>query len=71
MTVISHINTCYVDLVYLFFFSKCQGRCSDTSTAESGSDADDLGSPIGARGVGFSRLAPVHEEVSYACYSFG
>ncbi|XP_068638184.1 phosphatidylinositol/phosphatidylcholine transfer protein SFH13-like [Aristolochia californica] len=39
-----------------------KGRCSDTSTAESGSDVDDLGSPIGLRGTGFTRLAPVHEE---------
>ncbi|RWR84803.1 phosphatidylinositol/phosphatidylcholine transfer protein SFH13 [Cinnamomum micranthum f. kanehirae] len=39
-----------------------RGRSSDTSTAESGSDADDLGSPVGARGAGFTRLAPVHEE---------
>ncbi|XP_077214740.1 phosphatidylinositol/phosphatidylcholine transfer protein SFH13-like [Tasmannia lanceolata] len=39
-----------------------KGRSSDTSTAESGSDADDLGSPIGLRGAGFTRLAPVHEE---------
>ncbi|XXG80213.1 hypothetical protein AAC387_Pa09g1137 [Persea americana] len=39
-----------------------RGRSSDTSTAESGSDADDLGSPFGVRGVGFTRLAPVHEE---------
>ncbi|KAL5972314.1 hypothetical protein ACLOJK_041567 [Asimina triloba] len=39
-----------------------KGRSSDTSTAESGSDVDDLGSPTGLRGSGFVRLAPVHEE---------
>ncbi|KAG9448835.1 hypothetical protein H6P81_008800 [Aristolochia fimbriata] len=39
-----------------------KGRCSDTSTAESGSDVDDLGSPVGTKGAGFTRLAPVHEE---------
>ncbi|KAL4185933.1 hypothetical protein AMTRI_Chr10g233320 [Amborella trichopoda] len=39
-----------------------RGRNSDTSTAESGSDVDDLGSPTGHRGSGFTRLAPVHEE---------
>ncbi|ERN19050.1 hypothetical protein AMTR_s00061p00081360 [Amborella trichopoda] len=43
-----------------------RGRNSDTSTAESGSDVDDLGSPTGHRGSGFTRLAPVHEEVSFS-----
>ncbi|XP_068641195.1 phosphatidylinositol/phosphatidylcholine transfer protein SFH13-like [Aristolochia californica] len=43
-----------------------KGRCSDTSTAESGSDVDDLGSPIGLRGTGFTRLPPVHEEFAQA-----
>ncbi|KAL0919451.1 hypothetical protein M5K25_011546 [Dendrobium thyrsiflorum] len=36
---------------------------SGTSTAESGSDADDTGSPVGSRNVEYTRLAPVHEEV--------
>ncbi|OVA19691.1 CRAL-TRIO domain [Macleaya cordata] len=40
-----------------------KGRSSDTSTAESGSDVDDPCSPIGSRSSGFTRLAPVHEEV--------
>ncbi|RZC45965.1 hypothetical protein C5167_038919 [Papaver somniferum] len=39
------------------------GRTSDTSTAESGSDVDDPCSPLGPRNFGFTRLAPVHEEV--------
>ncbi|KAJ0986966.1 hypothetical protein J5N97_005322 [Dioscorea zingiberensis] len=42
---------------------KAKGRFSDTSTAESGSDVDDLGSPVLSRAAEFTRLAPVHEEV--------
>jgi len=41
-----------------------QGRRSDTSAAESGSDIDDLSSPIASRDTGYTPLAPVHEEVS-------
>ncbi|KAF5728506.1 phosphatidylinositol/phosphatidylcholine transfer protein SFH13 [Tripterygium wilfordii] len=40
-----------------------KGRCSDTSTAESGSDIDDPYSPIGRRSSTIPRLAPVHEEL--------
>uniref|UniRef100_A0A1D1XLR8 Sec14 cytosolic factor n=1 Tax=Anthurium amnicola TaxID=1678845 RepID=A0A1D1XLR8_9ARAE len=40
-----------------------KGRSSDTSMPESGSDADDLGSPLASKAAEFSRLAPVHEEV--------
>ncbi|KAL0922691.1 hypothetical protein M5K25_006699 [Dendrobium thyrsiflorum] len=40
-----------------------KARCSDTSTAESGSDADDIGSPVASRNTEYARLAPVHEEV--------
>lgn len=40
-----------------------KARCSDTSTAESGSDADDIGSPVASRNAEYARLAPVHEEV--------
>ncbi|CAM0913705.1 unnamed protein product [Alopecurus aequalis] len=40
-----------------------KGRNSDTSTAESGSDADDLGSPMMRRTLECSRLAPVREEM--------
>ncbi|XP_058113059.1 phosphatidylinositol/phosphatidylcholine transfer protein SFH13 isoform X3 [Magnolia sinica] len=43
-----------------------KGRSSNTSTAESGSDVDDLGSPTGLSGAGFTRLAPVHEEFTQA-----
>ncbi|XP_058114558.1 phosphatidylinositol/phosphatidylcholine transfer protein SFH13-like isoform X2 [Magnolia sinica] len=43
-----------------------KGRSSDTSTAESGSDVDDLGSPAILRGAGFTRLAPVREELTQA-----
>ncbi|KAF7831224.1 phosphatidylinositol/phosphatidylcholine transfer protein SFH13 [Senna tora] len=40
-----------------------RGRCSDTSTAESGSDIDDPCSPMGQRSFTYTRLDPVHEEV--------
>lgn len=40
-----------------------KGRNSDTSTVESGSDVDDLGSPMLRRELGCSRLAPVREEM--------
>ncbi|PKA58618.1 Patellin-3 [Apostasia shenzhenica] len=40
-----------------------KGRSSDTSTAESGSDVDDLGSPHVSKTFEHTRLAPVHEEV--------
>jgi hypothetical protein len=36
---------------------------SDTSAVESGSDVDELGSPIIIRPLEQSRLAPVREEV--------
>ncbi|XP_072962221.1 phosphatidylinositol/phosphatidylcholine transfer protein SFH13-like isoform X1 [Typha angustifolia] len=39
-----------------------KGRNSDTSTVESGSDIDDLGSPTLRRTAEYSRLAPVREE---------
>ncbi|KAJ6832322.1 phosphatidylinositol/phosphatidylcholine transfer protein SFH13-like [Iris pallida] len=39
------------------------GRSSDTSTGESGSDVDDLSSPVASRHAEFTRLDPVHEEV--------
>ncbi|KAG0495432.1 hypothetical protein HPP92_000123 [Vanilla planifolia] len=39
-----------------------KGRSSDTSTAESGSDVDDFGSPRVSRTFEHTRLAPVHEE---------
>ncbi|KAF6145962.1 hypothetical protein GIB67_033321 [Kingdonia uniflora] len=41
-----------------------KGRSSNTSTAESGSDVDDPCSPMGVRNSGFTRLAPVREELS-------
>ncbi|XP_020103291.1 phosphatidylinositol/phosphatidylcholine transfer protein SFH13-like isoform X2 [Ananas comosus] len=40
-----------------------KGRSSDTSTVESGSDIDDLGSPLVRRTTECIRLAPVREEV--------
>ncbi|WVZ73894.1 hypothetical protein U9M48_022151 [Paspalum notatum var. saurae] len=38
-------------------------RISDTSNAESGSDVDDLGSPVAPEDVEYPSLAPVREEV--------
>lgn len=40
-----------------------KGRCSNTSTAESGSDIDDPCSPVRRKSSAFPHLAPVHEEV--------
>ncbi|XP_057761159.1 phosphatidylinositol/phosphatidylcholine transfer protein SFH13 [Arachis stenosperma] len=40
-----------------------QGRCSDMSTAESGSDIDGYSSPLRQRSCPYPRLPPVHEEV--------
>jgi hypothetical protein len=42
---------------------KLPERISYTSNAESGSDVDDLGSPIGQEDFEYHSLAPVHEEV--------
>ncbi|XP_020228327.1 phosphatidylinositol/phosphatidylcholine transfer protein SFH13 isoform X1 [Cajanus cajan] len=46
-----------------FWMRLQKGQCSDTSTAESGSDLDDSFSSIGQSRFTFPRLAPVHEEV--------
>ncbi|KAG5048859.1 hypothetical protein JHK85_009962 [Glycine max] len=43
--------------------AKIQERCSDTSTAESGSDMNDYSSPNRHRSCPYPHLAPVHEEV--------
>ncbi|KOM32096.1 hypothetical protein LR48_Vigan01g165200 [Vigna angularis] len=43
-----------------------KGQCSDTSTADSGSDLDDSFSSISQSRFTFPRLAPVHEEVRVA-----
>jgi len=48
----------------LFLSTFCQAKGGDTSTAESGSDVDDVVSPKVYRGHGLARLTPVHEEVS-------
>lgn len=40
-----------------------KGRCSNTSTAESGSDIDDPCSPVRRKSSAIPHLAPVHEEV--------
>lgn len=49
--------------MYIHLLLTIQGRCSDTLTAESGSDIDDPCSPLGRRNSAFPHLAPVHEEV--------
>ncbi|XP_062220148.1 phosphatidylinositol/phosphatidylcholine transfer protein SFH9-like isoform X2 [Phragmites australis] len=41
---------------------KLPERISDTSNTESGSDVDDLGSPVAPEDVEYPSLAPVHEE---------
>ncbi|KAG2653603.1 hypothetical protein PVAP13_1NG465876 [Panicum virgatum] len=41
---------------------KLPERISDTSNAESGSDVDDIGSPVAPEDVEYPSLAPVHEE---------
>lgn len=58
-------NWCiYYLQLQLYPFLISQGQCSDTSTAESGSDLDDSFSSIWQSRFTFPRLAPVHEEVS-------
>ncbi|RYR55842.1 hypothetical protein Ahy_A05g021704 isoform D [Arachis hypogaea] len=44
-------------------FLTCKGRCSDMSTAESGSDIDGYSSPLRQRSCPYPCLPPVHEEV--------
>ncbi|CAJ1942119.1 unnamed protein product [Sphenostylis stenocarpa] len=46
-----------------FWIRSQKGQCSDTSTADSGSDLDDSFSSISQSRFTFPRLAPVHEEV--------
>ena len=45
------------------FFFQLPERISDTSNAESGSDVDDVGSPVAPEDVEYPSLAPVREEV--------
>lgn len=51
---------------FLYLFST-QGRISDISATELGTDIDDHSSPIASGYTRYTSLAPVHEEVSYAC----
>ncbi|AQK74377.1 Phosphatidylinositol/phosphatidylcholine transfer protein SFH13 [Zea mays] len=46
----------------LILMSHLPERISDTSNAESGSDVDDLGSPVAPEDVEYPSLAPVREE---------
>jgi hypothetical protein len=52
-----------------FCFFQLPERISDTSNAESGSDVDDLGSPVAPEDVEHPSLAPVHEEVKSCSFS--
>jgi hypothetical protein len=52
-----------------FFFFQLPERISDTSNAESGSDVDDLGSPVAPADVECPSLAQVHEEVKSFSFS--
>jgi hypothetical protein len=53
---------CLIELIVHILIYMWQGN-SDTSAVESGSDVDELGSPIVRRPLEQSRLAPVREEV--------
>lgn len=59
-----HVFTLYIWTFSLSFFLISQERCSDTSTAESGSDMNDYSSPNRHRSCPYPHLAPVHEEVN-------
>lgn len=52
-------------LFVFFTFIFNQGRTSDTSVAESGSDIDDPCSSLGRRSSTFRPLDAVNEEVSF------
>ena len=49
----------------VFIMLLIQIRYSDTSTADSGSEVEEITSPKANRGYLQPRLTPVHEEVSF------
>jgi len=60
---ISHSVLQFWHWMWFSCFFQLPERISDTSNAESGSDVDDLGSPVAPEHVEYPSLAPVREEV--------